>query len=564
MKKNILSLSMLTFALTLCGCSILNKKEEIKPTPSGEPAQSSSSAQTSSPAAPTSEPASSSGNVKTVLKGTYKDISKATVYSNRLDYTPTTGTVNILVIPIWFSNSSTFISNKNNVRDDIETAYFGSKEETGWHSVKTFYETESEGKLTYNGVVSDWYSCGKSSQAFYSEGNGADQTEYLVTEAVNWYFNNNTDKKRTDFDSDKDGYLDGVMLIYGAPDYQAMNLKTAGNMWAYCYWLAPSGGGTLSRPVPNVFFWASYDFMYDNSTARNRAGNATYYNGDCSHCNIDAHTYIHEMGHSFGLDDYYDYGDYGYSPAAAFSMQDHNIGGHDPFSLMSYGWVDPIIPTESGEISISAFQTNHDVILLTPSWNSYDSPFDEYLLLELYTPTGLNYLDSRYSYSGEDRGPTSCGIRLWHVDARIAYATRFETVQDEYGNQWDSPVYTINQLTSDPNLEGARKHQEVAFNNSYMSDDFPSKFGDSYETYNLLQMIRSSTSETVLTNSSLKSTNLFTSSKLNNSFSMSKYHNQFPRGTKLNNGLDLGWSFEIKSITGDGDDVKATISLIKY
>ena len=71
-------------------------------------------------------------------------------------------------------------------------------------------------------------------------------------------------------------------------------------------------------------------------------------------------------------------------------------------------------------ITIGDFATTHDIILLTPEWNSYDSAFDEYILLELYTPTGLNKFDTDYQYSGRyPQGLNLCGVRMWHVDARL-------------------------------------------------------------------------------------------------------------------------------------------------
>ena len=63
------------------------------------------------------------------------------------------------------------------------------------------------------------------------------------------------------------------------------------------------------------------------------------------------------------------------------------------------------------------------MILLSPSPNSSNSPFDEYLLLEYYTPTGLNKFDCDYSYHypyDYPQGPKASGIRVWHVDARLA------------------------------------------------------------------------------------------------------------------------------------------------
>ena len=110
-----------------------------------------------------------------------------------------------------------------------------------------------------------------------------------MTTASNWYFSNHSDA-RTNYDKDGDGYLDSVMLIYGAPDYlTAENSNT--NLWAYCYWIQNSSAQNASNPGANVFFWASYDFMYSSTKAYQRTGKSNYGGGDTSYCSLDTHTY---------------------------------------------------------------------------------------------------------------------------------------------------------------------------------------------------------------------------------------------------------------------------------
>ncbi len=50
-----------------------------------------------------------------------------------LSATPSIGKAKLLVIPVWFTNSSKYIAvdKKEQVRSDIQNAYFGSEEETG-------------------------------------------------------------------------------------------------------------------------------------------------------------------------------------------------------------------------------------------------------------------------------------------------------------------------------------------------------------------------------------------------------------------------------------------------
>ncbi|MCR5348063.1 MAG: hypothetical protein K6E59_00405, partial [Bacilli bacterium] len=499
---------------------------------------SSSANSSSSPQQSSSQTSIAPSDVeKTKLTHNMKSIQEYGLYT--LSSAPSVGKAKLLVIPVWFTDSDSFIAlaNKETVRLDIQDAYFGTPESTGWHSVKSYYEEESKGRLQIDGTVSEWYSCGKSYKSYGTSDTGGNATMTLVPNAVNWYFTNHTDESRKDYDRDGDGYLDGVLLIYACPDYSCLNKSSYDNLWAYCYWLQEASYQSTTNPGPNVFFWASYDFMYSSSRSRTRTGSTSYGGGDTSHCTTDAHTYIHEMGHVFGLDDYYDYGPNKYSHAGGFSMQDYNVGGHDPYSTLALGWTDPYIPTESTTITIGAFQKTHDLILLSPKFNSYGSPFDEYLLLELYTPTGLNAMDVQYGYSGGGRGPSSTGIRLWHVDARLTYCTKLDS--EGY------PVFSMSNLTSDPERGDSCYGVTPAFSNTVEDEDY----GGLSDNYNVLRLVRNNTSAAVHNKKFIANSDLFGNGS---SFSMNTYKSQFYNKTKLNSNVELGWSFSV-AISGSGE-----------
>ena len=334
--------------------------------------------------------------------------------------------------------------------------------------------------LTLTGTVSEWYGLDKNI-ALTNYSVSVPNTTQLVKEATDWYFSNHSES-RASYDKDKDGHLDGVILIYGVPDYSALgythsNNSTVSNLWAYCNWTRLDKNTLL--PTVNVFLWASYVFMYGSNVASERTGQFGYYSGDTRHCNIDAHTYIHEMGHIFGLTDYYDYSQ-SYSPAGGFSMQDRNIGGHDPFSVFALGWAQAYVPNQSATINLKPFSTTGEIIILSPEFNDINSPFDEYLIIEYYTRDGLNELDSRYNYLNNlayPTGPDKKGIRLWHVDARLLYSK--------------TGRFTASNVTTDPSTDKGR----VAFmmSNTYAPgpEGYISPLGDDYGDYNLIQLIRS-------------------------------------------------------------------------
>ena len=477
---------------------------------------------------------------------TYEDFAEHNAYP--ISVTPAQGNVKLLVIPVWFSDSTSFIatSSRDKVRSDIQTAYFGSASDAGWHSVKSYYETESHGALTLTGTVSEWYEPGSSYKTYRTD---SEATLNLVKSATNWYFSNHSDIRRN-YDADSNGYLDGVMLIYAAPDYDALGNESYDNLWAYCYWTQDYENQNVSNPVPNAYFWASYDFMYGRNDVLSRTGKTTnYYSGDTRYCNLDTHTYIHEMGHMFGLDDYYDYSGQ-YHPAGAFSMQDHNIGGHDPYSSLALGWGKAYIPTETMTLKLKPFAETGEMILLSPSWNSYGSPFDEYLILEYYTATGLNELDSHHAYQdGYPTGSTVSGIRLWHVDARLLYA-----------NIYTDSDFSATKITTNPDM-GSQNGVTHMMSNTYWKneegiDDYVSPLGQSYANYNLLQLIRNNTTATY------KPTDFFNKNALfgqGSYFSMADYSRQFVKTGKLNSNKDLGFSFTVERLTSED----ATITINK-
>jgi len=461
---------------------------------------------------------------KTELKYNYDDVSKNYYYEKGA--TPTLGKAKILVVPVWFSDSTSFIatSNKDEVRDDIDKSFFGDVE--NYYSVSKFYEIESYGKLKIEGTTTDWYECGAT---YSSYGTSYNKTTSLVNTVLT-YAKANWGIKASDYDADGDGHIDGLCMIYGGPDCSAYGNDNYENLWAYTSWNYTQRNP--GNPVVNHFFWASYDFLYGKTTAQTRTGKSNYNSGNTSYCELDTHTFIHEFGHMLGLDDYYDYSNSSYTPAAGFSMQDCNVGAHDPFSVMALGWTNPYIPTDTCTIEIEPFQDNGDLILLTPKWNEDDSPFDEYILLELYTPTGLNKLDSDYNlYSGYPQGPSTPGIRVWHVDARLVYSKT---------STFSTSNFTTNPCTTSGYVREAMSNTYDRQYNAFESS--------TYVNYNLLQLVRKSTSATTKPTDYLKASYLFTTG---NTFSLSTYKSQFPKSTSLNNGSSLGWTVTFDSVTSD-------------
>ncbi len=323
------------------------------------------------------------------------------------------GIENMLVIPVVVSDYSQYATNE--VHDVIEKAFFGAAEETSWESLSSYYSTSSFGKLDLQGTVTPWWNPGYSSTQIASMGTGE-----LLKRAVNWYKSTYQDDM-LDFDMDEDGFIDGVWMVYSAPDYRyarySENVRST--FWAYTSWETSTKANQTS-PNPNLYAWASFDFIYNSY-------------------GIDAHTLIHETGHMLGLDDYYSYdADAGsYGPMGKVDMMDNNIIDHDVWSKMALGWVRPYVVEESMDIVLEPSWSSGDCVLIPTEKGYNGTSFGEYLMLEYYEPEGLNKKDSESSYLGYyPRGFTVPGVRIYHVNS-----TLFTIVNDAYyGHAVEDPL----------------------------------------------------------------------------------------------------------------------------
>ena len=98
-------------------------------------------------------------------------------------------------------------------------------------------------------------------------------------------------------------------------------------------------------------------------------------------------------------------------------MQAFNIGDHNIYSKMALGWVSPYYVTGDCEIKLHSSSLYGEAIVIRDDWNK--TIFDEYLIIEYYTPEGLNYQDSKHSYDSRNKMYQGSGLRIYHADARL-------------------------------------------------------------------------------------------------------------------------------------------------
>lgn len=384
---------------------------------------------------------------------TLEQISSST--STRL--VPSVGDSKIVVIPVYFSDYTPedLGLDENEVKTNLQATFFGAAEDTGWESVSSFYKKSSYNQLNIDGMVTDCFSIDETlSDVAKKTGSSSyyDPTYYVVDKATKWFKEQYSDVVKS-YDTDNDGYIDGIWLVYLNPymsssqnldfyiehegwsndfynrpntsdykDYEKLNKL----LWAYTYWDYDTTANLIS-PNSKCYAWASYSFLSEGDYEK-----------------PDAHTFIHETGHMLGLDDYYSY-DGDDAPVGGLCMMDNNIGDHEAYSKYLLGWISPKIVKETGTYELGKFSETGDTLLIPTNLSDFnDSPYSEYLLLQYYTPDGLNAFDSQNAYVSGARMFTDSGILVYHVDARLMLVkqTLNGNISRTYTKWYQSPTNT--------------------------------------------------------------------------------------------------------------------------
>ena len=313
------------------------------------------------------------------------------------------GETNVLIIPINFTDY-TFTSED---LEKLELSFFGTSEETGWESVQSYYHKSSYGSFAFNGEILAPFQTNKPSTYYAKRFNNGYDADYDIIKAALEHYDSMIDYSL--YDMNNDGFIDGLFFIYATPTWYGDETGSDNDSdlwWAYMYQYYTDDYEFYDGVEANYYLWAGVDFMYEPLT----------YNGNTDiTVNVNATTYIHETGHMLGLYDYYDYEE-GIGPDGGLGgadMMDYTVGDHNSFTKIILDWTTPLVVSgKSTTVTIEGFTESGDVILVSPNWNY--SYFDEYFLVEFFTPTGLNE-----AHAGFNGLYSTSGIRIFHVNARI-------------------------------------------------------------------------------------------------------------------------------------------------
>ncbi len=193
------------------------------------------------------------------------------------------------------------------------------------------------------------------------------------------------------YDNDGDGDIDLITIIYAGPPTGWMSF-----WWAYRW---------------EFFVPEMYDHQFDDKHLRQfvfqfaskRSGN-----------DFNPNTLIHEMGHAFGLPDYYDYRPGYPSPSVdggvgGLDMMDANQGNHNAFSRWLLDWIAPEVigsATPARKVLCASGSSNGSgAVAVFPGLVGIAAPGQELFIIE-----------NRHRLGNDEKMPGN-GILVWHVDA---------------------------------------------------------------------------------------------------------------------------------------------------
>lgn len=447
-------------------------------------------------------------------------------------YIKSVGTQNVLVVPITFNDQKDRIDNDwlsllkktlGNVMDANGNVTKHTLSNGEW-PLSEYLATSSYGKFTANFYIAEPYVINATGKEYFYE--SVPESIYSDIEAS--LHNQNFDNSK--FDQNGDGYYDVVILIntlcMADGDGISYGQGSMSGAYEYSLYMTSDNAGTAQNPTINTCFSAAAFHLFGDQEELNED-------------NVKTHTLIHEFGHTFGLMDYYCNGK-PQNTIGKFDMEADNQGDWNSYSKYVMGWIEPTVvdgSKESVEIEIGAYSTHGDAILIRAlGYNGTGTPFDEYIMIDLFAHDGL-YEKHSLQYGLSE----TVGVRIYHVNSLY----ELQTVRGD----------------NNPNSTFAAPHHSASDTSKYATQG---KY--------LLEMVQKGNVNTFMKDLDLNSCtheeilgtyvdkdDLFYQGDV---FTVEDYDNFFYNG-KMDNGMEFGYKITVKSIVEDGANSTATILIEK-
>ncbi|MBQ7209579.1 MAG: M6 family metalloprotease domain-containing protein [Paludibacteraceae bacterium] len=308
-----------------------------------------------------------------------------------------------LVILVNFSDKTFKTENTRDAFDEMlngESYTYGGA--TG--SVRQYYSDQSSGAFQPELVVYGPVTLSKS-YSYYGSNDSEGNDKYcctMVAEACNLAFEQyNIDLAY--FDSDNDGYVDFVDILYAG--YGEADSSDKNTIWP-CEWALSDPYGdyrkvlTLGGKKIDTF---SCHQELDGQT-RKRAGIGTA---------------CHELGHVFGLPDFYDYenptiGEWDIMDGGAYLNNGNTPPAFSGYERMCSGWAKPEMLNEAKKgVELDELQTSQQIYIITESGTHNFSGTNP-------NPKNFYILENRQNI-GWDKYLPGHGMLIWRVQYNQSY-----------------------------------------------------------------------------------------------------------------------------------------------
>ena len=489
---------------------------------------------------------------------------------------PSTGDVNLLIIPVKMPQNELFMDDdkRAQILSDLEIAFFtDSNDKLGHPSLKSFLKESSFGKINISGTITDWFDLNDiditSVEQISSEKENVIGDKILPA-AVEWASNTqNIDVK--DFDSDKNGAIDAVYLIYDFYDLDSyydfiVNCEPNIDNSAFSTNLTTITSSNAvtefskDNPAPTTYTWMSFAEFYKGYSVLNSDNRYELLN--IENIKIDTHPLIHEQGHLFGLNDFASTTDPNSHPTGKSTMMDESVGDFDSYSKMILGWITPYVVYGTSEILLPKVNFSNNCVIVIPT--NYDeisqkvetaimqdkldnfsysfNPFSEYLMIDLYTPDNLNYLDAfKIPANFKQNAVQSSGVRIHHVDSRIFKANYVvsdlgTTINYVDGYEWDGKSLTKNQTILCP------------ISNSDIEQNYY-QLPEEFNHYDRIRLLEANQINNFDNDAWANETSYFDVST--EPFKIEKFGYRFFNGNyTFNNGIELPFNIKVETLKG--------------
>ena len=477
-------------------------------------------------------------------KGQLSDINKLRASQGQSGM-PSLGQVNVLVVPVQFhlgadatEEESQFAFTKD-ITDNVHSSFFG--EANAIPSVKAFYEESSNGKLTIGGatapVVELSDTLEEAMTIVSSQGAGTYFGSIVDTVYSTLFEGEDKVYDLSDFDSDDDGKVDSLVLVNPLPTLILLGGNSTGDENIDALLSDVVAFGTEESHIDSFAWTSAFCAEYNN------------YMQTYSASGPDSHFYVNIIGSMMGLDTYYDLTGNSTTntyraPLAMLDRMDGYIGDHNPFSKYQLGWAEPtyITPNDVGEKGKTITISKGESIAL-----SYENQglYGEYLLLDLYTPEGLNAVDSENAYVYGRREFTTSGVRVYEVNSSLVRGRGNQYVPYDGEPDYDA-TYTLS--------DGTKAKYSYAYAHSNSSINPLSEYGV-IDPEPLVSLLSSTgmNRHIVDFNNKLGNDDLFAEGSSFSDSGIPGFYQDF----RFDSGKELGLTFSVDKI--EGEQVTLTI-----